>query len=171
MTAPARHAMPSRVYGYVVAVVVATLVLLPLCRVAEGAVHGSTAVVDALTLTLLIALAYQRPIEIGPKRKVNVGTAAEVAAVLLLPGPIAVLTLTAGSLAGEATRSVRPVQRVFNTTLAMLRGIVGTCVFAGVSQLGSAAITDLAAHLAAPAAMYLSTFVLIRGIVAVQLNS
>src|SRR5688572_14767860 len=157
MTAPARHAMPPRVYWYVVAVVVATLVLLPLSQLTDGAVRGTTAVVDALILTVLIALAYQRPVEIGPKRKVNVSTAAEVAAVLLLPGPIAVLTLTAGSIAGEATRSVRPVQRVFNATLAMLRGIVGPSVFTGVYQIGPAAIIDLAAYLAAPAAMYLST--------------
>jgi signal transduction histidine kinase len=170
MTAPARHAMPTRVYVYVAAVAVATLVLLPFCRLADGAVRGSTAVFDALILTLLIALAYQRPIEIGPKRKVNVSTAAEVAAVLLLPGPIAVLTLTVGGIAGEAMRSVRLVQRVFNTTLAMLRAIVGASVFAGVSQLEPGAITDLAAYLAAPVAMYLSTFVLIRGIVAVQLE-
>lgn len=133
MTAPARSAaMPARVYWYVAAVVVVTLVLLPLCRVADGVARGTTAVFDALLLTALIALAYQRPVEIGLKRKINVSTAAEVTAVLLLPGPIAVLTLAAGSVAGEATRRVRLVQRVFNPTLAMMRAIVGSIVFASV---------------------------------------
>ena len=170
VAAARRPAMPVRVYLYVGAVVLTMALLLPLSGLAEGAAHGYVAAFDALLLTVLIALAYWRPMEIGPKRKVNVGTAAEVAAVLLLPGPFAVLTLAAGSLAGEAPRHVRLVQRVFNTALAMLRAAVGTSLHASLQRLGPAAFADVAATLATPSAMYLCTLVLIRGIVAVQLR-
>src|SRR3712207_6417203 len=94
-------ALPVRVYLYVTAVLLTALLLLPFSRWTAGAVQGSVALVTALLLITFIAAAYQRPIELGPKRKVNVGTAAEVAAVLLLPGPLAVLTLAVGSVVGE----------------------------------------------------------------------
>src|SRR3712207_8506959 len=40
------------------------------------------------SLGALIVIAYRNPVWLGPKRKANVSTAPEVAAILLMPGPL-----------------------------------------------------------------------------------
>ena len=164
--------MPARVRLYVAAVTAVALLLLPLSRSTGGAINGPVAVLAAVILAALIAGALQRPVDGGPKRKVKVSVAAapEVAAVLLLPGPLAVLTLAAGILAGEARGRARLIQRLFNTAVSVLRATVGTAVYAAMLRRGPALVAEPAATLAAATAMYASTTVLVRGIAAVQLR-
>src|SRR3712207_1962862 len=96
-----RPPLPWRVQLYAAVVVVGALLLVPFSRLTPGVVHGTPAALTALVLAALVAGAHRYRVHIGPKRWLNVGTAPEVAAVLLLPGPLAVLALTMGALAGE----------------------------------------------------------------------
>src|SRR5262249_20946482 len=124
-----------------------------------------------LTLALLVALANRRPVQVGPRRKVNVATAPEVAAVLLLSGPLAALALAAGTVAGEAGLPARPVQRILNAAVAALRAVVGVSAYA---LLLEAAPSDLGAAVAAAgaaAALYGSGALLVIGIATVQLGA
>ena len=120
-----RPPLPRRVALYVVVVVVGSVLLLPLSRLAEGAVHSPAAALAALVLAALIAGAHRYPVPIGPKRKLNTGTAPEVAAVLLLPGPLAVLAPAAAALAGNLGPSVRPIHVTRHTALWVLRALAG----------------------------------------------
>lgn len=169
-TSAPRRAVPGRIRFYVAAVAALALLLLPLSRLAPGSSSGPVAIFAALTLAAMIAGAHWYPVHIGPKRKLNVGTAPEVAAVLLLPGPFAALTLAAGTLTGEAHLRAPPVQRLFNAAAAVLRAILGTAVYTAVLQLRPDMIAEPAAALTAATVMYASTTVLVRGAVAVQLR-
>jgi HD-GYP domain-containing protein (c-di-GMP phosphodiesterase class II) len=169
-TAPRRPLVPRRVRLYVAAVAVAALILLPLSRLAAGTLHGPVAAFGALALAGLIVGAHRRPVQIGLKRKVDVGTAPEVAAVLLLPGPLAAFTLVVAALVGEAHLRAPLVQRLFNIALAMLRATAATAAYAAVLRVGPPTITTPAAMLAAAITMYVSTTFLVLGIAAVQLR-
>src|SRR5215212_3464960 len=154
MAAHARRLrLPARVYAYVAAVTTVSLLALPLSLTADGHAHGVDAAVGAATLLALIVAAYRRPVRIGPKRHANVTTAPEVAAVLLLPGPLAVLVLAAGTLAGEANRRAPLVQRVFNTAVALLRGVAGVAVYALVLRLRPDTLAEPVASVLAALAM------------------
>lgn len=163
-----RRPLPARVRVYVLLTALAALLLLPLCRLSDGVLSGLPAMATAVLLGALIAGAHRRLIAISPERRVDVGTAPEVAAVLLLPGPLAAVLLTAGWVVGEAGRSARIEQRVFNTAVAALRAALGTAVYAGLLHLGSGALHDFLAPVGAAVVMYVSTTVLVRGIAAVQ---
>jgi signal transduction histidine kinase len=169
MAMPARRqGFPARVRLYVAAVTVLAVASLPLARFAAGVSGGAVAVFEAVTLAALIAGAQRYPVHIGPKRKVNVGTAPEVAAVLLLPGPLAVLTLAVGTAAGEAHFSAPALQRLFNVAVAVLRAAAGTSIYAGLLRLEPADLAEPVAALTVAVVMYAITIVLVRGIVAVQ---
>jgi diguanylate cyclase (GGDEF)-like protein len=167
-TPAARQRIPARVYAYVIAVVLLALLLLPLSARATGLSSGAAAIFQAVVLATQIALAHRWRVEVGAKRKTNAGTAPEVAAVLLLPGLLAVLVVAIGTVAGDARRGGRLVQYLFNAAVAVLRATAGAVVDASGQQLGSTAVADLAAPLAAAAVMYASTLLLVQGIVAVQ---
>ena len=173
MTASAsarRPDLPGRVHVCVGAVTVGALLLLPVSRLATGAVSGPAAVFDAVILAVLIAVANRRPVDIGPKRKVNVATAPEVAAVLLLSGPVAALTLAAGTIVGEAGRQARLVQRVFNVAVAVLRALAGTAVYVSVHRLGPPELAEPVAAVAAAVALYGGGTLVVLGVAAVQLR-
>ncbi|MER3419046.1 MAG: hypothetical protein C4290_00300, partial [Chloroflexota bacterium] len=93
MTVKHTARMPLRVRLVVTVTVLLALALLPLSRLVTGSLGGIPALVAALILAVLIAGAHRFPVHIGPKRKANVSTIPEVAAVLLLPGLLAVTTL------------------------------------------------------------------------------
>jgi hypothetical protein len=150
----------------------AALLLAPLTTRAVGALRGAAAATAAGTLAALIIGAQRGPVHIGTRRKANVSTAPEVAAVLLLPGPLAVLTLAAGTLLGEAQVRARTVQRLFNAAVAVLKTLAGLLTATAVLHLyrGPAVVAGPAASLAVAAALYGSTVVLVRGMAAVQLR-
>jgi PAS domain S-box-containing protein len=166
---PRRNALPLRVYVYVTCVTAAALLLLPLATLVDGEVGGWRAGLAAAALALLVAAAHRRPVAIGPRRKINVATAPEVAAALLLPGELTALAIVAGTVVGEAGVRARPVQRIFNTAIGALRAIAGGCGYALVHGLGPDALGDPAAAVAAAAVMYAVTSTLVVGIAAVQL--
>jgi HD-GYP domain-containing protein (c-di-GMP phosphodiesterase class II) len=151
-------------------VAVTALLALPLSMSAAGAVHRLNAIIAAVTLLAMIVVAYRRPVRIGPHRHANVTTAAEVAAVLLLPGPLAVLVVGLGTWWGEAAMRPAFVQRLFNVSVAVLRGVAGVAVFALVVRAGDQALIMPVAALLAALAMYISATLLVLGIAAVQLR-
>lgn len=168
---PSRPALPPRVRLYVAVVATVALLLVPVSGVQGGELQGPAAAFAAAVLVVLVAAAHRFPVDIAPKRKLNVGTAPEVAAVLLLPGPLAVLTLGGGALLGEARLPARPLQRLFNLAVWVLRALAGITTYAAVQQLRPMAVAEPLAALAAATAMYLSTTLVVRGIAAVQLGT
>jgi putative nucleotidyltransferase with HDIG domain len=169
-TAPRRQQLPLRVRLYVAAVTVAALLALPASALAAGAVHRFDALVAGGTLLGMIVLAYRRPVRIGPHRHANVTTAPEVAAILLLPGPLAVLVVGLGTFWGEATSRTALVQRLFNVSVAVLRALAGVAVYALMLRLGHETLLIPVAALLAALAMYAGATLLVLGIAAVQLR-
>jgi signal transduction histidine kinase len=165
---PRRRPLPLRVRLYVAATALTALAAIPLATASTGALGGVPALATTILLGVLIAAAHRTPVSISPERKVDVGTAPEVAAALLLPGPLAVVLLTAGWVAGEATRSARMEQRIFNTAVAALRASLGAATYAWLLQRGPGAVHEFLAPVATAAVMYASTTVLVRGIAAVH---
>ena len=159
--------LPALVYGVVLCTAGVALALTPLADRASGLVEGRTAIGAAVVLAVLIVLAQRLPVHAGPKRKTNAGTAAEVAAVLLLPGLLAVAAVVAGSIAGELFRRVRFAQRVFNPAVAALRAVAGALVFSAFAP-DAGTISEAAGAILAATAMYAVTLVLVQGMVAVQ---
>jgi len=151
----------------VAAVVALALALAPLSALLGERWHGA-AIAEAALLAVLIAAARRRPVLIGLKRTIDVGTAPEVAAVLLLPGPLVLATLVTGTLAGEHRAPF--IQRVFNSAVAALRGLAALAVWTGLRRLGLGSTGQLAAALAAPLVMYGTGFTLVLSIAAVQLR-
>ncbi|MBI2760451.1 MAG: HD-GYP domain-containing protein [Chloroflexi bacterium] len=171
MSPSRRPPLPARVTAYVLIVVIATLAVTPFSTFAEGYVRGRVAFADAALLAALIVGAHLRPIRIGPKRRVNVSAAPEMAAVLLLPGPLAVLTLALSTLLGEAHLRRAPiVQRTFNTSAAALRAAAGVSVNAALLTLNLGPATDLLGALTAATVMHAGSTLLVIGIAAVQLR-
>jgi HD-GYP domain-containing protein (c-di-GMP phosphodiesterase class II) len=171
MPAQPRRTIPPRVTLYVAVVAATTLLIAPFSRLAEGYVGGPVALADAVLLAALIVGAHLRPIQIGPKRKVNVSAAPEMAAVLLLPGPLAVLTLALSTLLGEAHLRRAPfVQRTFNTSAAALRAAAGALVNAAFLQMNLGPAADLLGALTAAIVMHAGSTLLVIGIAAVQLR-
>lgn len=166
-----RPALSLRVRLYVAATVAVALLLLPLSRLSPGTRSGSIAILEALVLAALNIGAQRRPVHLGARRKVTAGTAVEVAAVLLLPGPIAVLTLVAAAVAGGMQTPARTAQRLFNAAVAALRAIVGTATYATLLQWLPAPLAEPAAACAAATVMYVCTTALVQGIAAVQLRT
>ncbi|MGI8553643.1 MAG: hypothetical protein ACR2PL_23075, partial [Dehalococcoidia bacterium] len=118
--APRRPVVPFRVRLFVGAALAIALLSLPLSLLAGGATHGATALVDAALLATMIAAAQRRQIQFGLKRKLSVGTAPALAAVLLLSGPLAVLTLGLGTVAGDLRKQIPLIQRLFTIATAAL---------------------------------------------------
>src|SRR5689334_15712408 len=110
--APARRPGPPRRVRVYVWVAVALALLLAPASAWLGEGWQIAAAPEAALLAALLAVALRQPVRIGLHRTLNSGTAPEVAAVLLLPGPLAVLALVAGTAAGERRGAL--LQRVFN---------------------------------------------------------
>ncbi|MGI8552796.1 MAG: hypothetical protein ACR2PL_18715, partial [Dehalococcoidia bacterium] len=124
-----RSGLPMRVRLYIVTVAVAAVALLPLSRHVAGAITGPTALLEAAILGVLLAVTKRRPVQIAQKRRVDVATAPGVAAVVLLPGPLAVLAVVAGTLVGQLQRRPKSLealfQPLFTTSLSLLRTLAG----------------------------------------------
>jgi PAS domain S-box-containing protein len=159
-----------RVYLYVAVVTAAALLLLPLSTRVHGVLTGRAAALSAVGLAVLIAGAHRQPVVVGPRRRANVATAPELAAILLLPGPVSVLTLAAGVLAGEARLSARPIQRLFNVAVAAWRAIAGGVTYTAVVALASGPVIEPLAALGAAVAVYATGTLLVIGVVSVQLH-
>lgn len=165
-----RRTLPSRVYLYVTAVSVAALALSAVSAVVAGAFGGLETALEAVALAVMIAAANRQPLHVGPRRKVIASTAPAVAAVLLLPGLLAALTLAGGTVAGEAHVRARPVQRLFNTAVAVLSALAGSGARVVVLRLAPHVVREPAAALAAATALYVTGTLLVNGIAAVQLR-
>src|SRR5215211_5424324 len=81
-----RPALPARVRLFVAATVALALLLLPLAWRSPGTLDGPAAVVATALLLALVVGAHAYSVRLAERHRVAVGTAAEVAAVLLLPG-------------------------------------------------------------------------------------
>src|SRR5579885_2848965 len=160
-------ASPVRIRLYVTGMVFLALALAPLSLLLGAGWHVAS-IGEALLMAAMIAAARLRPVQIGLKRTIDVGTAPEVAAVLLLPGPLVLAALVAGTVAGEHRAPF--IQRAFNSAVAALRGIVALALWAGLRRLGLGSGGELIAALSVPAALYLTGFVLVLSIAAVQLR-
>lgn len=171
MDAARRQPVPRRIRLYILAVGTLTAGVTPFAVHFGGAVHGAGSLVLAAALAGMITLAYRHPVQVGDKRRVNVGAAPEVAAVMLLPGPLAVAVLAAACWFGESHGRPPLIQRLFNTQVAMLRAVAGMALgaFAGRAMPWPAG-ASLASALATAVAMYLVAVVLVLGIAAVQLR-
>jgi HD-GYP domain-containing protein (c-di-GMP phosphodiesterase class II) len=167
---PRRTGVPPRVRLYVLATVAAAVLLLPLCRLSDGAWQGPVAFVLLAPLVGFITVANRSPIHIGLKRNLNVGTAPEVAAVLLLPGPMAVLALLLGAALGEWGNRGPLIQCTFNVAVAVLRALTGLTLNALLLRLGPTMVLGLPAAVAAAGGMYLASTLLVVGVAAVQLR-
>jgi len=167
VSSTARRSAPLRVRAYVWAVLALALTLLPVSAL-HSVAWSAVAVVEAVLLATLIAAAHRRPIQIGLKRTLNVSTAPEVAAVLLLPGPLAVLALIAGTAAGE--RRAPLIQRAFNLAVAAMRAIAGIAVLALQPHLSPHAVAEPAVALTAVCVMYGVGLLLVVGVAGVQLR-
>ncbi|HZQ37792.1 MAG TPA: HD-GYP domain-containing protein [Dehalococcoidia bacterium] len=165
--APRPPASPLRIRLYVTGMVALALTLAPSSALLGARCHA-VAFAEAALLALMIAAARLRPVQIGLKRTIDVGTAPEVAAVLLLPGPLVLASLVAGTVAGEHRAPL--IQRAFNSAVAALRGLVALLLWTGLQRLGLGSAGVLAAALSVPLAMHLTGFVLVLSIAAVQLR-
>lgn len=163
-----RQPLPWRVRYFVGLLAAVTLLLLPCSVQREGLIAGATALVAGGLLLGLIGWSARHPIKLGLKLNLNVGTAFEVAAVVLLPGPIAVVVLGAGALLGELGTGARPLQQLFNLLLALLRALLGGLVWLVVLRLDAGRPVELLAGIAVAAVMSLTAVSLVHGIVAVQ---
>jgi len=152
---------------YVCAVIALALLLAPASGWL-GAAWRLEAWPEAALLAALLAVAHRQRVQIGLHRTLNVGTAPEVAAVLLLPGPLALLALVAGTAAGERRGPL--IQRSFNIAVATLRALAGLGAYAALRRAGPTAIGDPLASLTAPVAMYVSGTALVLSVAAVQLR-
>jgi HD-GYP domain-containing protein (c-di-GMP phosphodiesterase class II) len=170
MTTSPRPAMPPRIRLFVAGTAALAIVLAPLSRLAPGSLHSTSALLAAIALIAMIAAAGRRSVRIGPKRQVSVGTAPTVAAVLLLPGPLAVAVLAAATLAGQARLRAPAVQWAFNTAVAVMKAAAAALVYTVLRSLAPAAIAEPAAAVGAAAVMYATGEALVIGIAAVQLR-
>ena len=171
MAAAARRlVVPLRIRVYVGGVAAAAVLLLAAGTVVTGFGLRLTSLAEAVILAVLITVAWRQPVQVGLKRKINVGTAPAVAAVLLLSGPMAALTLLGGAVAGEAQIRAPAVQRVFNGAVAVLRAVLSVLVRAAVLRLGPQALAEPLADLAAAVTLYATAKLLVTGISAVQLR-
>jgi len=159
-----RPGPPPRVRVYVCTAVALALLLAPASGWL-GAAWRFEAWPEAMLLAALLAVAHRQRVQIGLHRTINVGTAPEVAAVLLLPGPLAVLALVAGTAAGERRGPL--IQRSFNIAAATLRALAGLGAYVALRHAGPTAISDPLATLAAPLAMYVGGTMLVLGVAAV----
>lgn len=167
-TSPAQMAVPRRVTVTVTAFFLVAVVLAPLSQITPGQLRGGTAIYAVVALSAMIALAYRRPVHVGPRRKMNVSAAPEVAATLILAGPLALMTLTLGTALGEAPERVRLVQRVANVAMAALRAIAGTITYTLLRERLPGGGGALLAALATAAAMYAVSFVAVRVLAAIH---
>jgi len=170
MTTSARPiSVPLRIRLYAAATVLLAVVLLPLATRKQGS-GGLDAAVEAVVLTALIAGAMRRPVTIGLKRRANVAAAPEVAAVLLLPGWLAVASLMTGMIVGEWGTRARPVQRLFNAAVSACRAGVGASVYVALARLPLPGLAELLAAVGTASAMYVMGTFLVIGIASVQLR-
>lgn len=167
-TAPGQRLVPLRLVLVAAAFAAAALVLAPLSRITPGQVGGPVEAYAAVALIVMIVAAHRRPIHVGPRRKMNVSAAPEVAAVLILSGPVALLALTLGTALGESPDRVRFIQRFSNVAMAALRAIAGTVVFTMVREQVPDSAGLLLAALAAATVMYLVSFAAVRVLAAVH---
>jgi HD-GYP domain-containing protein (c-di-GMP phosphodiesterase class II) len=168
--APAKRPLvPLRVNVYAWCVVALALALAPLSIRSSGMSHGILALFEAAILGALMAVASRNPVQIGPKRKISIAMAPQMAAVMLLPGPIAVATVVAGGL---MHRSRRPplVQHFFNAAVRTTQAALATLVYASLARLHPATLfQSLGAVLSAPVLVFSST-ILVAGIAGLQLR-
>lgn len=170
MSVASRPMAPVRLWLFVGAVTVFTAAALPATRLAAGSIDGPAAGLAALILAAFIAVAVRHPVQIGPKRKVNVATPAQVAAVLLLPGPLAALTLLAGAIIGEAHWRAPLIQRLFNADVAVLTATAAALTRAALLHPGMTVITEPVSAIVAATVVHLTTNLLVAAVASVQLR-
>lgn len=75
----------------------------------------------AVALCIMLAVAIRFPLQLSPQMQHDMGAAPVVAAIILLPPPLAFLICALGALAGEMTKTTRrPAQVTFNVSVFAL---------------------------------------------------
>jgi HD-GYP domain-containing protein (c-di-GMP phosphodiesterase class II) len=167
-TAAARpKQVPARIRLYVAGVATLAVALLPLTLLSHGLASGWAVIIDTALLTALIAWASRHPVQIGPNRKMAVGAAPQVAALLLLPGPITIFAQLVAGLAFRSRRP-RPVELIFNTSHFALQTELGVIAFALLGRLRPAVVAEPVAVLAALVALIASDALAMAGILGLQ---
>jgi HD-GYP domain-containing protein (c-di-GMP phosphodiesterase class II) len=165
-----RTPVPARIRWYAAAAAVLALALLPLTVLHHGAVRGWSAYPIAAALAVLMAWAARNPVTTGAKIRADIGAAPAVAAVLVLPGPLAAAAIIAGRLCGEWFTTARPVQRIFNAATAGCKASTGVLVYVALLGLRPHDLFAPVAAFGAAGAMYLTDMLLVIGIASVQLR-
>jgi HD-GYP domain-containing protein (c-di-GMP phosphodiesterase class II) len=123
-------------------------------------------------LMAMIAAAARFPIHITPKTKMVVDSAPMIAAVLLLPPSLAVLTCLAGKALGQAQVSAPAFQKAFNVATIAVQATVASMANLGIHQgnLTDRFTADFTPILATAVVLTATNVVIIEGIVSLQLR-
>lgn len=159
-----------RLLVYVASVVVAALVLAPLSLLTRGSVSGPAGILHAVVLAGLIAGARRYPVQIGNQHKANVSSAPEIAAVLLLPGPVALIAVAVGTIAGEPNPHAHLIQRIFNLSIAVIKVVAAGLLYSGLRHIGPHVVMEPVGSICAGVVLYVVALVLVAGVAATQLR-
>jgi HD-GYP domain-containing protein (c-di-GMP phosphodiesterase class II) len=123
-------------------------------------------------LTAMVGVSGRFPLQIAPKRKMTVTTAAMTAAVLLLPRPLAVVACSAGKALAQSGQKAPVLQKIFNTASTTVQIGISSFVFQELRQGSLAAdLTANMAPIACAAVIQTATnLCLVEGIVSLQLK-
>lgn len=127
---------------------------------------------DTIILTALIVLARQFPLSVSRKTKIIADAPATIAAVVLLPAPLAIGACVLGKALGQVISRQHPVQNVFNSSLQAISAGLGVWVFNG---LDTAALPgylggSVTPFIGAGIVLWSANAALIEGIVSIQLR-
>jgi diguanylate cyclase (GGDEF)-like protein/PAS domain S-box-containing protein len=163
--------LPNRLYGYITLVVIATAVLIGvILALGIGREPQARDWFAAAILAPMVAMCLRFPLHVAPKQEHDMSVAPIMAAIMLLPGPLALAVCALGMMAGESTKSTfRPAQLIFNT--ASISMSVAAAVLA-LAALGLAeAQVRGAAGIAVAAVTYPAVLITVtEGIVSTQLQ-
>lgn len=126
----------------------------------------------AVTLGAALIIARRTPLPLSSTYHLRVGTAIIFAATLLLPAPLAMITVGLGALIAERSRRISWLQATFNSAALILQ--VGTSAAVFLTLSGVRALPELSAMRLAVAAlltaatMYAVNVALVELIIAVQ---
>src|SRR4051812_13841082 len=91
---------PPALRAYIAAITVAAVVAIGALVIASPAGLGARDLLIAAQVVALVALARCYPVHLAPKTKLSLDTAPTLAALILLPGPLAVISVAGGMLVG-----------------------------------------------------------------------
>ncbi|MEX2238747.1 MAG: EAL domain-containing protein [Dehalococcoidia bacterium] len=170
MTAQAQPvANERRLYGFITAVVLSAVGLSIIAGLQHYPLERAQ-VADAVTLGLVVAIARRFPLELSRKTKFYADGAVILAAVLLLPPLVAVLTVVAGVAASELPKRA-PLQMAFNVAETAISVSAASLVFHALAHdgfgYGAVASIDIPAIMAAAVVLYLVNTLLVDAVVAI----